>query len=128
MRWQGRLGKSKGHRQVGPRDNQPHYVLILRMVGGPYMGASPQAERSFLTNDFLEDFRSRVFNPGRSKAVDEVAVMAITDPTRSVRDDIERLRAMPGAPDEMVVSGLVYDVTNGMISQVVPPAPLRVTT
>lgn len=59
--------------------------------------------------------------------VDEVAAMAITDPTTTVRDDIERLRQTPGTPDQLVVSGLVYDVADGTINQVVAPAPLRAT-
>jgi len=57
--------------------------------------------------------------------VDEVSEMAISDPTRSVQDDIERLRHTPGTPDQLVVSGFVYDVSNGTVNQVVPPAPLR---
>ncbi len=61
-------------------------------------------------------------------SVDEVAAMAITDPTKSVQDDVERLRHTPGTPDQLVVSGFVYDVSNGTINQVVPPAPLRTTT
>ena len=79
---------------------------------------------------------SRLANPAIQEQVatrlglsmDEVAAMAITDPGKSVEDDIERLRQAPGTPDQLVVSGLVYDVTNGTISQVVPPAPLRATT
>ena len=46
-------------------------------------------------------------------SVDQVAAMAITDPTTTVRDDIERLRHTPETPDELVVSGLVYDVAAG---------------
>ena len=61
-------------------------------------------------------------------SVDEVAAMAITDPTKSVQDDVERLRQTPGTPDQLVVSGFVYDVRNGTIDQIVPPAPLRATT
>jgi carbonic anhydrase len=60
--------------------------------------------------------------------VEEVADMAITDPVASVRESIERLRATPGTPDQMVVSGLVYDVADGTIELVVPPAPLRAPT
>ena len=59
---------------------------------------------------------------------DEVAGMAITNPTTTVKEDIERLRHTPGAPDQLVVSGLVYDVADGTITEVVPPAPLRVGT
>ena len=60
-------------------------------------------------------------------SVDEVSAMAISDPTTSVQDDVERLRQTPGTPDQLVVSGFVYDVSNGTINQVVPPAPLRAT-
>ncbi len=60
--------------------------------------------------------------------VEEVAAMAITDPAASVRAEIERLRAIPGTPDQLVVSGLVYDVADGTVTQVMAPAPLRATT
>ncbi len=59
---------------------------------------------------------------------DEVAAMAVTDPTKTVQADIERLRQTPGTPDALIVTGLVYDVGNGTIDQVVAPAPLRATT
>ncbi len=59
---------------------------------------------------------------------DEVATtMAITDPAQSVRDDITRLRQAPGPLDTLVVSGLVYDVADGTVEQIVAPAPLRIT-
>ena len=61
-------------------------------------------------------------------SVDEVSAMAISDPTTSVQDDVERLRQTPGTPDQLVVSGFVYDVSSGTINQVVQPAPLRVTS
>ncbi len=59
-------------------------------------------------------------------SIDEVAAMAITDPAISVRDDIERLRNTPGTPNQLVVSGFVYDVKSGGVKQIVPPAPLRI--
>ena len=61
-------------------------------------------------------------------SLDDVMAMAITDPAASVQENIEQLRRTPGTPDQLVVSGFVYDVSNGTISQVVPPAPLRITT
>jgi len=60
--------------------------------------------------------------------VDEAKAMAIIDPTASVQDDIEQLRQTPEMPDQLIVSGFVYDVKNGTINQVAPPAPLRTTT
>ena len=59
--------------------------------------------------------------------VDEAKAMAIIDPTASVQDDIEQLRQTPETPDQLIVSGFVYDVKNGTIKQVAPPAPLRTT-
>ena len=59
---------------------------------------------------------------------DEVAkTMAIVDPAQSVRDDIARLRQAPGPPDTLVVSGLVYNVADGTVEEIVAPAPLRNT-
>ena len=60
--------------------------------------------------------------------VDEAAALAIIDPTASVQYDIEQLRENPESPDQLIVSGLVYDVKNGTIDLVAPPAPLRTTT
>ncbi len=58
---------------------------------------------------------------------DEVASMAVADPAQTVQSDIERLRRARGAPDALVVSGLVYDVRSETIDQDVQPAALRET-
>jgi carbonic anhydrase len=50
---------------------------------------------------------------------------AITDPRAAVAVDIAALKAIPALPGGWLVSGLVYDVTTGLIDVVVPPAPLR---
>ncbi len=60
--------------------------------------------------------------------VDEATAMAIINPTASVLDDIEQLRQTSETPDQLIVSGFVYDVKNGTINQIAPPAPLRTTT
>jgi carbonic anhydrase len=59
--------------------------------------------------------------------VDEGAIerFAASDPQSSVAEDVERLRAAPELPDDLVVAGYVYDVTDGRVREVVPPAPLR---
>lgn len=56
---------------------------------------------------------------------EEVGALAIIDPASTVEAAIERLRSTPGTPDQLVVSGLVYDVTDGTMSEIVSPAPLR---
>lgn len=50
---------------------------------------------------------------------------AVTDPHAAVAVDVATLKAIPALPDNWLVSGLVYDVTTGLVEIVVPPAPLR---
>lgn len=54
-----------------------------------------------------------------------LAELEVTDPYKSVVHDIATLKANTELPDGVVVSGLVYDVADGRIKTVVPPAPLR---
>ncbi len=56
---------------------------------------------------------------------DQVAAMAVVDPGATVQADVEQLRNAPGAPDTLIISGLVYDVTTGSLDVIVPAAPLR---
>jgi carbonic anhydrase len=41
--------------------------------------------------------------------------------------DVAALRTNSNLPDNLIVSGLVYDVKTGLVEVVVPPAPLRET-
>ena len=50
---------------------------------------------------------------------------AIADPHVAVAVDVAALKANPALPGDWLVSGLVYDVTTGLVEVVVPPAPLR---
>ncbi len=50
---------------------------------------------------------------------------AVTDPHAAVAVDVAALKANPALPGSWLVSGLVYDVTTGLVDVVVPPAPLR---
>jgi carbonic anhydrase len=54
-----------------------------------------------------------------------LAAKAVTDPHAAVAVDVATLKAIPALPDNWLVSGLVYDVTTGLVEVVVPPAPLR---
>ncbi|BBP98921.1 carbonic anhydrase [Burkholderia sp. SFA1] len=57
-------------------------------------------------------------------ALDE---LAITEPYEAVALDVAALRANKDLPDNLIVSGLVYDVKTGLVETVVPPARLRET-
>ncbi len=76
---------------------------------------------------------SRFANPevrqrlGQAAGTGEAAIerLAITDPQTTVAEDLDRLRAAPTLPDELVVAGYVYDVTDGHVREVFAPASLR---
>ena len=98
----------------GPTAMQPQLVVIHHTDCGMSRLANPAIQ---------EQVAKRL-----GLSTEEVAALAITDPVTSVRDDIQRLRNTPGTPDQLVVSGLVYDVSKGKIIQAVLPAPLRATS
>ena len=51
--------------------------------------------------------------------------LAITEPRKAVAQDVAALKAYEQLSNDVVVSGLVYDVKTGRVETVVPPAPLR---
>jgi carbonic anhydrase len=55
----------------------------------------------------------------------EVETKSVRDPGKSVAVDVAALRAISALPDEWLISGLVYDVTTGLVEVVVPAAPIR---
>jgi len=55
----------------------------------------------------------------------EVETKSVRDPRKAVAVDVAALKAIPGLPDEWLVSGLVYDVATGLVDVVVPAAPIR---
>ena len=55
----------------------------------------------------------------------EVEAKSILDPYRAVAIDVAALRAIPALPASWLLSGLVYDVSTGLVKVIVPPAPIR---
>src|ERR1700683_4755739 len=55
----------------------------------------------------------------------ELKTKAVNDPRAAVTVDVASLRAIPALPGGWLVSGLVYDVSTGLVEIVVPPAPIR---
>ena len=109
-------------------------LAILGVLGANMPGSSPMQPQLVLVHH-TDCGMGRLANPPIQQqvaqrlglSVDEVAAMAVTDPAATVQGDIEQLRQMPGAPGALMVSGLVYDVGTGTVSEVVSPAPLRAT-
>lgn len=55
----------------------------------------------------------------------EIKKKKVTDPRAAVAVDVALLRAIPQLPRDWLISGLVYDVTTGLVEIVEPPALLR---
>lgn len=55
----------------------------------------------------------------------EVEAKSILDPRAAVAMDVAALRGIPGLPGDWLISGLVYDVTTGLVEVIVPAAPIR---
>ena len=55
----------------------------------------------------------------------ELPSKAVRDPRAAVAADVAALRAVPGLPGEWITSGLVYDVSTGLVEVVVPASPIR---
>jgi carbonic anhydrase len=55
----------------------------------------------------------------------EVEGKSILNPRVAVAIDVAALRAIPALPGEWLISGLVYDVTTGLVDVVLPAAPIR---
>ena len=53
-----------------------------------------------------------------------LAAEAVTDPEQTVRFDVELLRSATVLPDTITVSGHVYDVITGLLTTIVPAAPM----
>jgi len=54
-----------------------------------------------------------------------LAHRCVPDPQAAVRADIATLEDNAAFPDTLTISGLVYDVTSGAITTVIPARPLR---
>jgi carbonic anhydrase len=58
----------------------------------------------------------------------ELATKAVADPRAAVAVDVDALHGISALPDEWLLSGLVYDVANGHVEMVLPPARVRTRT
>ncbi len=131
-----RLGDAFVMRNAGGRVT-PQVINDLAILGAfgaaaKRAGSSPRQQELVIVHH-TDCGMARLANPVIGEllaerlglSIDEVSAMAISDPAKAVQDDIERLRRARETPDQLVVSGFVYDVSNGTINQVVSPAPLR---
>ncbi len=125
------LGDAVVMRNIGGRvtDEIIEQVAILRALAGVAGGTGFEMAVVHHTDCGA----SRFANPqvrqkmGQVAGTGEAAIerLAITDPRISVAQDLDRLRAAPTLPDELVVGGYVYDVSDGHVREAFAPASLR---
>ena len=125
------LGDAVVMRNIGGRvtDGVIEQIAILRALAGLVGGGALEVAIVHHTDCGA----SRFANPevrqklGEAAGTGEVAIkrLAITDPQISVVEDLDRLRGAPILPDDLVVAGYVYDVSDGHVREAVAPASLR---
>lgn len=97
---------------VGKMDGDPPGVIEFVIMHHTQCGA--------------ERFADPQFQTAVKGALDiDVAHLAITDHQRSVLDDIELIRNDKRIPDHVVISGVIYDVKTGNVTEVAAPAQIR---
>ncbi len=126
------LGDAVVMRNIGGRvtDEVIEHIAILRALAAVLAGG---AAIEVAIVHHTDCGASRFANPQVRQRLDQAAGtgeaaierLAITDPQTSVAEDLDRLRGAPNLPDELVVAGYVYDVTDGHVREAFAPSSLR---
>ena len=74
-----------------------------------------------LANSELQDVLSCKLGVDKT----EIGALANADHVKSIREDIERLRRSTLVPNDLLVSGHIYNVEDGRVREVVPPTWLH---
>ena len=128
-----KLGDAVVMRNIGGRvtDEVIEHVAILQALAVLLGDGSATLEVAIVHH--TDCGASRFASPqvrqrlGQAAGTGEAAIerLAIIDPQTSVAEDLDRLRGAPNLPDELVVGGYVYDVTDGRVRETFAPTPLR---
>jgi len=69
---------------------------------------------------FTDDALHAMIREATGTDVSDEEYLSFADPEESLRDDVARLRGVKTFPDGVTVSGWIYDVGTGRITEVVP--------
>jgi carbonic anhydrase len=125
------LGDAVVMRNIGGRvtdDVIEHIAIVQALVelaGGAALEVAIVHHTDCGTSRFANpQVRQRL---GQAAGTGEAVIerLASSDPQTSVAEDLDRLRAAPTLPDELVVAGYVYDVTSGQVREIFAPSSLR---
>jgi carbonic anhydrase len=126
------LGDAFVMRNIGGRvtDEVIEQIAILRALamvfgGGAALEVAIVHHTDCGTSRFADPQARQRLSQAAGTGEAAIERLAVTDPQTSVAEDLDRLRAAPTLPDELVVAGYVYDVTDGHVREVSAPASLR---
>ena len=128
-----KLGDAVVMRNIGGRvtDEVIEHIAMLQVLAAQLGGGSAAFEVAIIHH--TDCGASRFVNPqvrqklSQAAGTGEAAIerLAIVDPQTSVAEDLDRLRSAPNLPDDLVVAGYVYDVTDGRVRETFAPTSLR---
>lgn len=103
------------------------YMLVKQLQGDDFAGISVAIIHH--TNCGYErlatpEFRALLTeNPNMDDA--ELQTLGISDHAQAIKDDIERLKHSPYVPQNVSVTGYIYDVQSGELTELVPEVKLE---
>jgi carbonic anhydrase len=104
------------------------YLSNTLVPGGPRFEVAVVHHTQCGTHFLADERFRRGFADLIGGDVAALASEAVVEPEQTVRFDVELLRSAPVLPDTITVSGHVYDVATGLVSTVVPAAPMHQRT
>ncbi len=125
------LGDAVVMRNIGGRvtdDVIEHIAIVQALVelaGGAALEVAIVHHTDCGTSRFANPQVRQRFGQAAGTGEAVIERLASSDPQTSVAEELDRLRAAPTLPDEPVVAGYVYDVTNGQVREIFAPSSLR---
>jgi carbonic anhydrase len=104
------------------------YLASALVPGGPRFEVAVVHHTQCGTHFLADDKFRRGFADLIGVDDEALARQAVTDPEQTVRTDVELLRSAAVLPDMIAVSGHVYDVTTGLVTTIIPAAPMHSRT
>ena len=112
-------------------DDVERDIATLWTLAGQFLGRAPRISLAIIQH--TDCGFERLIQPAIQAAlsqqlglpVDEVAAMAVADHQATLRADVDRLSRSPIIPENLIVSGYLYQVEDGLMREMIAPRPLR---
>ena len=102
------------------------YMLVKQILGDDFGGISMAIIHH--TNCGYERLATPEFRALLTENLNiddaELQILGISDHTQAIKDDIERLKQSSHVPNKIAVTGYIYDVQSGQLTELVPEVKL----